>query len=139
MLLDELSTAQRYIQLLNRLRRAIAGTPNQGLFYMLLALGAGRAGLDGQASRLFRLHCLIHPGDLQGYYNFGNFRLRLEQKDEAAGLFARAALDAHRARPAAQPARRPAIASKLRAMLVWPSKLRRQRSRAKSTARHLAS
>ena len=77
-----------------RLRRAIAGTPNQGLFYMLLALGAGRAGLDGQASRLFRLHCLIHPGDLQGYYNFGNFRLRLEQRDEAAGLFARAALDA---------------------------------------------
>ena len=77
-----------------RLRRAIAGTPNQGLFYMLLALAAGRTGLDGQASRLFRLHCLIHPGDLQGYYNFGNFRLRLEQTDEAAGLFARAALDA---------------------------------------------
>ena len=67
---------------------ALAGTPNQGLFYMLLALGAGRAGLDGQASRLFRLHCLIHPGDLQGYYNFGNFRLRLEQRDEAAGLCA---------------------------------------------------
>ena len=78
-----------------QLGRAIAGTPRQGLFYMLLALAAGRAGLAGLASRLFRQHCLTHPGDLQGYYNFGNFRLRRNQGVAAAKLFTRAALDAN--------------------------------------------